>query len=475
VCTGDIEDAPGLDSLWKYTAEVRDGKIFVTAPEKEVKAKVGRVIARPRAPLAATLKEKVVIVGGGSGGIHTIESLREHNFAGDIVLISQEDYAPIDRYENCKHYWVADARTKLSKALQDDPTKVEWRKPAELKDDFGVELHLATTVSAIDTAAQTVTIPSGQIKYDHLVLSPGATPRRIPIPGADLPGVVTIRTPHDVKKVTEALGPNTDIIVIGTSFIGLEATGALTKKEKKSLTVVGVDPVPFEAMLGRDLGKAIQKSYEDQGVTFHMDTQIEKITAGPDGKAAQLHIKGKDPLPASLVIMGTGVAPATSFLKDSSSFTLERDGGITVDEYLRVPGAKNVYAIGDIAHYPQFPDGNPRRVEHWNVAGNHGRHVAATIAGTPKPYKGVPIFWSSIGKGLRYVGTGAGFDDTYLDGSITDLKFVLYQAKGGKITAVASMGRDPYVSKSSELLKLGKMPTLDEIKVGKVSNWGGQG
>jgi hypothetical protein len=97
VCTGDIEDSPGLDSLWKYKAEVKDGKIFVTAPDKEIKAKVGRVISKARKPAAASKKETVVIVGGGSGGVHTIEALRAADFAGDIVLISKEDYAPIDR------------------------------------------------------------------------------------------------------------------------------------------------------------------------------------------------------------------------------------------------------------------------------------------------------------------------------------------------------------------------------------------
>lgn len=121
--------------------------------------------------------------------------------------------------------------------------------------------------------------------------------------------------------------------------------------------------------------------------------------------------------------MGTGVGPSTSFLKDSG-FELEKDGGIAVDEYLRVKGHQNIYAIGDIAHYPQYPAKFQRRVEHWNVAGNHGREVAHNIA---KPndqvaYTKIPIFWSSVGKGLRYLGTGAGFDDTYTDGNVDELK-----------------------------------------------------
>ena len=101
-------------------------------------------------------------------------------------------------------------------------------------------------------------------------------------------------------------------------------------------------------------------------------------------------------LEADVVIMGVGVAPATGFLKESG-FQLERDGGVLVDEYLRVKGQENVYAIGDIAVFPQTETSEPRRIEHWNVASNHGRAVGRTIAGTqsPLPFSKVPVFWSA--------------------------------------------------------------------------------
>lgn len=111
-----------------------------------------------------------------------------------------------------------------------------------------------------------------------------------------------------------------------------------------------------------------------QGIKFHMQSEIQKLNpTSPGGTAVgSLSLKGADDLPANLVIMGTGVAPATDFLKDST-FTLEKDGGIKVDEYLRVMAHSNIYAVGDIAHYPQAPDGQQRRVEHWNVAGQQVR------------------------------------------------------------------------------------------------------
>lgn len=453
--TGDIEDAPGLDSLETYQVEIKDGKIVVTASLDKVKQKKGsHVVAKARKPIAATKAQSVVVVGGGAGAIHTLEALRLYNYDGKITVLSQEPYAPIDR-------------TKLSKGLVDEAKAIEWRSVSELKDLFGVDFRDSTTVSEVDTEGRTVTTSTGEkVKYDFLVLSPGSFAKRIPIEGKDLPGVVTIRHVDDIKAITTHLGKDSDIVVIGTSFIGLEAVLALTGKETRSLTVVGVDKIPFEAMLGADIGKNIVKSLEDKGVKFHLGANITKIT-GKDGRVSELHIEGKEPLPATVVIMGTGVGPATSFLKDS--FTLEKDGGLLVDKYLRVQGKENVFAIGDIAHYPQFPDNFSRRVEHWNVAGNHGRHVAHTIAhpDDPQAYELVPIFWSSIGGGLRYVGTGAKFTEQWVDGE--GLKFVLYQAKeDGTVTTVASIGRDPYVAKASELLRLGVMPKLAEIKSGKV-------
>ncbi|WVQ85561.1 hypothetical protein IAT38_007727 [Cryptococcus sp. DSM 104549] len=462
VCTGDIEDAPGLDSLWSFSATVNNGQIVVGASQKEVKSKIGRIVPKARTKAKAEKGEKkaerVVIVGGGSGGIHTVESLRMNGFSGDITLISEEPHAPIDR-------------TKMSKGLVDAAEKLEWRKAAELKDDFGVDFQPGTSVTKVDLSGQTVTTSANStpLHYDYLVLSPGASPRKIPVPGADLEGVVTLRHVADTKSITSAITKESDVVLIGTSFISMEAAVAIQKKEPRSVTLVGMDEVPFEKLLGKEFGEAIRANMEEQGIKFYMGAQIEKISpAESDPKhVGAVHVKGQDPIPANLIVMGTGVAPATKFL--DGTIPLEKDGGVVVDEYLRVKGHENVYAIGDIAHYPQYPDKFQRRVEHWNVAGNHGREVAHNITHPDDQvaYTKIPIFWSSIGKGLRYLGTGAGFDDVYTDGSFKDLKFVTYQAKEGKVTAVASMQRDPIVAKASELMRLGLMPSLEEIKNGK--------
>ena len=143
--------------------------------------------------------------------------------------------------------------------------------------------------------------------------------------------------------------------------------------------------------------------HESQGVKFHLGSQLERIIASEsDPKLATgVELTNKDGqkeiIEADFIVMGTGVSPATEFLKQSDGFpqgVIRKDGGVLVDEYLRVRELDDVFAIGDIAVYPQIPHGGETRIEHWNVAGNHGRAVGKTISGQPIPFAKIPIFWS---------------------------------------------------------------------------------
>lgn len=123
---------------------------------------------------------------------------------------------------------------------------------------------------------------------------------------------------------------------------------------------------------------------------------MNKITTSSEvpSVATGVELEGGLFIPADLIVAGVGVAPATQFLKESG-INLEKDGGIKVDEYLRVPGVDNVYALGDIAVYPEKTTGNASRIEHWNVASNHGRAIGRTISGKGEPFGKIPIFWSA--------------------------------------------------------------------------------
>lgn len=484
VCTGDIEDAPGLDALWNYEAKVSDdgSKILVTANVEQVMSKVGRsplvagkgakrgksTTISQAASSDAKSSSKVVIVGGGSGGLHTIESLREHGFPGSITLISREPHAPIDR-------------TKLSKALVTDVEKLVFRSEEELKTKYGVELLLGTSVTGVDTDKKQVTTTgkgdqAATVSYDHLVLVPGGDPKRLPIDGANLEKVFTLRGIQDAQQIVAQVNENARVAIIGTSFIGMEVAGAIAGKKPKSVDIIGMDAVPFTAILGEELGRALQAKVASQGVTFHMEASVERIEASKDDpKAVGAVVTKQGRIECDVLILGTGVGPATGFLKNAQGIELNKDQSVNVDEYMNVKGLENVWAAGDIATYPSLGGNDShemRRVEHWNLAGDQGRVIGQNIA-TPddrKKYTRAPYFWSSVGGGLRYVGNSSSKpDDIHIDGKlgVDDLSFVAYFGSKGQPFAVASIKKDPYVSKASELFRLGQMPSMDELKQGK--------
>ncbi|KAH9178408.1 flavoprotein [Lactarius sanguifluus] len=458
VCTGDIEDAPAPSALHSFQTHIADGKIYVTAdPANTTKEK----FSRPPKLLASGTEvggAGVVIVGGGSGAFHAVESLREasrHGFKAPIIILSQEANAPIDR-------------TKLSKALITDASKLEWRTPADLKIKYGVTLRVNTTVTSVDTANKTVILDDGKetISYDTLILASGGVPRRLPIEGGELENVYTLRNVQDTQKIDAACQEGKHVVAIGSSFISMELVVALSKRKLASIHVIGMEQYPFENVLGKDIGAGLKQFHESQGIVFHGSTSVKAIRKESGEALTKVELATGEILSADVIIMGVGVRPATDYLK-ASGWELERDGSVKVDEVLRVPGRADVYAIGDIATYPQLPSGTYRRVEHWNVAGNMGRAVGKTIAGSPQPFVKVPVFWSAQGQQLRYCGIGQGFDDVFIQGNPGELKFIAYYIQGGQVTAVASMQNDPVVSKASELLRLGLMPSAELIKAGQ--------
>ncbi|KAI0366285.1 hypothetical protein BV20DRAFT_971998 [Pilatotrama ljubarskyi] len=468
VCTGDIEDAPAPTALHTFKAEIANGKINVTAdPANTTSANKSRQpkLLATGSNVPVGQGKGVVIVGGGSGAFHAIESLREHGYNGPVTVLSKEHYSPIDR-------------TKLSKALITDPSKLEWRSLADLRSKYGVDFRAGTEVTGVDVNAKEVIIDATQerVPYEILILASGGVPRRLPIEGRDLANVLTLRGVEDAKKIDAAVKEGKRLVVIGSSFISMELVVAVTSRKLASIDVVGQEEFPFELVLGKEIGAGLKKFHESKGVKFHMQSKVEKIVASESdpslaGAVVVTSNTGQTTtLPADVIVMGVGVAPATEYLKGSKGFeqVVDKTGAVQVDEYLRVKGFNDVYAIGDIAMYPQPGTGEPRRIEHWNVAGNQGRAVGKTIAeGKGQPFVKIPVFWSAQGQQLRYCGVGAGYDDVIIDGNPEELKFVAYYAKDGKIVAMASMQRDPAVTKGSELLRLGLMPSAAEIKAGK--------
>jgi len=461
VTTGDVEDAPALDPLARYEIEERDGKVFVRGDEKVLKANFPNALS---VACKTTGGEKIIVVGGGSGSLGAVEGLRAGGYQGQLTVISSEGYQPIDR-------------TKLSKALLADVSKLAWRKK-DFYSESSVDL-VDDEVTKIDFDSKTVKTKSGKsYEYTKLVLASGASPNWLPLEGlkGDLENVFVLRTIPHVKSILESVGDNgKKIVVVGSSFIGMEVANCLVGK-KNDVTVIGMEEEPMERVMGKEVGKIFRGLLEKNGVKFYMNASVEKATASKDdsSKVGAVHLKDGTVLEADIVIEGVGVKPQTSYLKDNSSVSLLKDNSLDTDEYFAVKGLKDVYAIGDIATYPYHGpggDGKPVRIEHWNVAQNAGRTVAASINSPSKtPEHFIPIFWSALGQQLRYCGnTVNGYDDVVLLGNTDPQKpsWVAYYTKGETVVAVATMGKDPIMAQSAELMRTGKMPSKTELKDGK--------
>ncbi|RCI12275.1 hypothetical protein L249_0553 [Ophiocordyceps polyrhachis-furcata BCC 54312] len=458
--TGDIEDAPGLDALPVFAVSERDGAVYITGDESAiVSSRRNPILGCAAATSAGVTADRVVVVGGGSGAMGLVQALRERGYNGSVTVISKERYLPIDR-------------PKLSKALITDPTKLALRDRTwfEMASIDWVEGE----VSGVDFAARSVTTKDGSVfPYGKLVLATGGAPRTLPLQGFKVLGnIFTLRTVPDAKDIVDAIGEKgKKIVIIGSSFIGMEAAIATCKDN--TVTVVDMAKTPLERVLGEQVGDGIRKIAESKGIKFYMGAGIDK--AEPSGsdpsKVGAVCLKDGTKLEADMVILGVGVAPATEFLRDNSVLRLEQDGSIKTNENFEVVGLKDVYALGDIATHPYHGpggDGKPVRIEHWNVAQNSGRRAAAHIAQRPDGHgHSIPVFWSALGAQLRYCGNPVnGWDDLVLNGDVSEAKFVAYYAKGETVVAMASMGMDPTMAQSLELMTLGKMPSKSQLKGG---------
>ncbi|KAJ9668451.1 Apoptosis-inducing factor 1 [Coniosporium apollinis] len=455
--TGDVEDAPALDPIAKFEIIERDGGVYIKGEEEVIKASRGHLNTKCQ----ARGEEKVLVIGSGSGSIGAVEGLRGGGFTGPITIISREGYRPIDR-------------TKLSKALLADVGKVAWR-PESFYKDSSIDL-IDDEVTSVDFGGKKVSTKSGKTyDYTKLVLSTGGSPKWLPIEGlkGDLGNVFVLRAIPHAQAILDAVGDNgKKVVVIGSSFIGMEVANCLASK-KNDVTVIGMEKQPMDRIMGEKVGKIFRGLLEKNGVKFYMEASVEKATpsSSDSSKVGAVHLKDGTKLEADLVIEGVGVSPATEFLKDNKEVELEKDGSLKCDESFAVKGLKDVYAIGDISTYPYHgPGGNgqPIRIEHWNVAQNAGRSVAKVINNPgSQPKQFIPVFWSALGSQLRYCGnTVGGYDDVIVQGDTEKPSFVAYYTQGDEIVAVASMMKDPYMTQSAELMRRKKMPSKSEIQKG---------
>jgi NADPH-dependent 2,4-dienoyl-CoA reductase/sulfur reductase-like enzyme/nitrite reductase/ring-hydroxylating ferredoxin subunit len=438
--SGDLLEPPSFFALPPYQVRVADGSVYVEVAE-DARAQRVMPMTSPRAADDAT----AVLVGAGAAGAAAAEALRQAGFGGRVVMIGAEDRVPYDR-PNC------------SKDLLAGTMPASWmplRSPSFYERN-AIE-RLSTRVESLDVASRTVALADGvELRADALLLAPGSEPRRLAGPGTDLPQVFTLRSWDDCEAIVATLDGAQYAVVVGASFIGLEAAAAL-RHRGLDVTVVGPELVPFGKLLGEQVGAMLRTLHEERGVRFRLGRVLETIEGS--GRVRSVTLSDGEELRADVVLAGIGVRPATAFLH---GLDLLPDGSIPVDERLRA--APGVWAAGDVASFPAAHLGEERvRIEHWRLALQHGRAAAFDIAGRGEPFAGVPFFWTQqYDVLLGFAGYSGGWDRLVATGDVGSRDFVVYQCDGERVRAAYGT-RQSQLAAFAELMRNGRVPPASEL------------
>lgn len=397
------------------------------------------------------MPDRLVVVGASLAGLRAVEAARRRGFAGEVVLVGAEDRAPYDR-------------PPLSKAVlaADGPTEPPvLRNDVSLRVDLGVDLRLGAPATGLDLEGRVLRTGDEEVRYDALVIATGAAARTLP-GSAGIAGVHTVRTAADALAVRTALDAGARTVVVGAGFIGSEVASA-ARGRGLPVTVVEAADVPLARAVGTDGGRLLTDLHRAAGTDLRLGVGVAGLETvrGDDGRdrAAGVRLTDGTTVPADLVVVGIGAAPATGWLRDSGLSLHARDGGVVCDATLGT-GAPGVYAAGDLAHWPNplfARDGEDlMRLEHWTSAAEQGALAAVHALGLaePKPLASVPYFWSDwYGHRIQLVGVAVA-DEVLRADPGTQRPLLLYR-RGDRVVGALSVDRPGEIMKYRRLVAAG--------------------
>ena len=350
-----------------------------------------------------TSVRRALIVGASLAGVNAAAGLRDRGFQGEVHLFGTEDEMPYTRPPLSKDALEAPDSSAESLALHEPGWYV----------DHGVDLHLGSAITAVDSAAKLIRDDRGNTHpYDGLIVATGCEARRLP---AEILGegtgdlVHTLRTVTDAARLRERLLPGTRVVVIGAGFIGLEVAATATKLGA-TVTVVDVAAAPLSRVFGDAIGHWFTALHARHGVDVRCSTSVARVERR--GAGAEVTFTDGERLPADLIVAGIGGRPAVDWLAGSG---VDTDCGVVCQPDLStsVPG---VVAAGDLAIWHNATFDQTMRVEHWTNAVEQGRHSAGRLLGDRTPFSSIPYFWTDqFGAKLRFVGRAAPDDDVVVE------------------------------------------------------------
>ena len=384
--------------------------------------------------------DNVVIVGAGQAGAWVAITLRSLDSARRIVLIGDEAHPPYER-------------PPLSKGILAGKAQIEsaYIKPHEFYAGNDIELLLNRRVEKIDREQSRVEFAdSTALAYGTLVLATGARPRRLPVPGADLPQVHALRTVADVNRIRPMLAPGKRVVAIGAGFIGLEFAAVATEAGC-TVTVLDAAPHPMGRVVDPIVAQAIAAGHEGHGVSFRLSTGVARIAESGDHVEVELGTGEK--LPADLVIVGIGAVPNTELAQAAG---LACEDGVIVDAFGRTSDPR-IFAVGDVTRHFNPLLARSLRLESWQNAQNHGIAVAKVIAGAAEPYADIPWFWTDQYDGnFQIIGAPETWDRVVWRGEPSSGKFTVAYMRGDRVVAGNAMNNPRDIRFLKQLILSGR-------------------
>lgn len=323
-----------------------------------------------------------LIIGGGLAATAAIDAIRRRDKTGRLMMIGTEPHLPYDRVPLSKDYLLG----RMERAHV-------FLRPPRFYERHRVEQFLGQSAIAVDVSTRTVTLDDGsEVGFEKLLLATGGRPRRLSIPGADLDGVYYLRTLEDSDALRAAMAKARRAVVVGGGFIGCEVATAFAQSGLQT-TLLEITPAPLSLVLDAETSAFIASFLSQQGVTLRTNTAAAQFVGAQGRVERVITSSGEDEdIEADAAVIGVGIAPNTEL---ATAAGLSVDNGVVVNEYLEA--ADGVYAAGDIARYYSPTLDRHLRVEHYDVALQHGRTAGANMAGAHLAYTELPYFFSHMG------------------------------------------------------------------------------
>ena len=370
-----------------------------------------------------TTDQTFIVIGAGQAGGWTAKTLRDEGFEGRVIIIGDENFAPHERPPLSKEVLLGNAEKEVC---------LLW--PPGTLEDTGIELRLGESVAAIDTDGHTLSLGNGEIiGWNKLMIATGGRARPLPVNGADLDGVYTLRTIKDAEAIRARLASGANVLVIGAGWIGLEVAAAARKSDANATVIELGDRVCARA-LTEEMSAWVHALHVGHGVDIRLSTAFERFEG--DGMLERAVLSDGTTIPCDVAVVGIGLIPNTELAEQAG---LVIDNGIVVNEHGQT-SHPDVFSAGDVTNHPNPLLGRRVRLESWENAQNQAINTAKAMLGMLQPYAEIPWFWSDqYDANIQMMGLPEDWDETIIRGDRDAGEFIEFYLKDGEIQGAAAI------------------------------------